>query len=291
MEAKDIIFYKPTNSINLIEALQKAVSYALISFPFTVNRMNLKNEKYRIHNIVKGKIAEILLALFAEEQNIKLDFKAGETPFWRSDNFDFSFQGAAYDLKNNYVQSANLLPEENYLKLPALVPNRFEKDQWSKRNDKAEGVENRGYVFSFLTEDKTSHTRLFDLRISIQTLDFLTRLTEQFSDFRDEKEPFTETWFWDAFSKIGEIPKIVLNRIPTLIICGAAKEKHFSFFADTDDKTCHGYRLYTGQWYENRPEGGISFCNGLINTRIKNATCPMAALPSFKSILLSASEK
>ena len=286
MKAEDVIFYKPAQSEKLQEALQNEVGNALISFPFWANRKKIKNVKFGIHNFLKNRLSKNLFALFAEEQSLKLDFKAGDRLFSHSPLFDFSFGNTAWHIQNSFVQNPKPLPAEEYVYLPALIPNNFKNDSWSKRNDKPEGLGDTGYLLTFLNEDTDKTKSLFDLHIDHGIINFLNTLKLQYEDQNTRKSPYSETWFWNEFLKIGEIPKIRLNTIPTLVIGGVSQERHFGYFADTDEKANLCYRLYRGKWYENMEEGGLSFCKGLIQTKIKNATCPMAALGSFASVFL-----
>lgn len=286
MKAEDVTFYKPARSDKLRESLQKEVERALISFPFWANRTKIKNVKFGIHTLIKNRLSKNLFALFAEEQNINLNFKTGEKSFEYDPGFDFSFENTAWHIQNKFVQNSKLLTAEEYVYLPALIPNRFEDDQWSKRNKKPEGQEGAGYLFTFLNEDPDKNKPLFDLHLNQGVIDFLSTLKSKYETENTEKPSYTEDWFWNEFLKIGEIPKIKINKKPILVIAGVAQENHFGYFADTDERANLCYRLYRGKWYENREGGGLSFCNGLIQTQIKNATCPMAALGSFNSVFL-----
>ncbi len=284
MEADEIIIYRPKETVQLESVLQESLDYALLSFAFTVNRMRLKNSAGRIRNIVKGKLAEGMLRLFANEHQLNLDWTAGETPFWKRDNFDFSWKECAWDLKNNFIHCTGLIEPENYLHLPALVPNRFPGDQFSHRFDQVEHHRGRAFLFTFISGGQGS-TSLIRLNIDYQISNFLEELAAIYAGYKEADPPFATEWFWAELVKRAPRPSVHLRNTPELVICGMANAENFSFFANTDDKDSQGYALYRKRWYNFRERGGLSFCDGLIQTRIKNATCPMIALPSFKSLI------
>ena len=286
MKAKDVIFYKPAQHEELRESLQKEVETALVSFPFWASREKIKNVKFGLHNYLIKSLPKVLFNLFAKEQNLSLDFKAGKRAFPNNPVFDFSFENTAWHIQNNFVQNPKPLHAEEYVYLPALIPNRFKNDNWSKRDKFLEGYKNTGFLFTFLSEDSDKTNPLFDLAMDYRTLNFLSALKSKNEDRNPKETPYSESWFWSEFLKISEIPQVTLNTIPTLVIAGVAQENHFGYFADTDEKANLCYRLYRGNWYVNREGGGLSFCKGLIKTHIKNATCPMAALGSFNSVFL-----
>lgn len=286
MKAENVIFYKPARKEKLRTSLQKEVEKAMISFPFWANRRRIKNVNFGIHTFLKDILHHHLFSLFAEEQNLNLNFKTGERSFQHDADFDFSFGNTAWHIQNSFVQHRKPLKAEEYVYLPALIPNHFKNDNWGKRNEKPEGLESTGYVFTFLNEDPNNNKPLFDLEINKGIIAFLNTLKLKYAERNLENPLYSENWFWNEFLKISEIPKIKVNKTPTLVIAGVAQENHFGYFADTDEKANLCYRLYRGRWYENIEGGGLSFCNGLIQTQIKNATCPMAALGSFNSVFL-----
>lgn len=109
---------------NLLEA---CVRYAIISLPFTTNRMGISSERQRILNIAKGKIAEALYWFFCKHNQIRPDFKSCATEFWDVYKRDFLLNGYEWDIKNNFIYHKGDHPG-NYVHLPALIPNRFECD-------------------------------------------------------------------------------------------------------------------------------------------------------------------
>ena len=291
MKAEDVIFYKPDQKEKLRESLQKRLENALFSFPFWANPMEIRNIQSGIHTVIKNSLSKSLFALFAEDQNLYLDFKSGQESFPHSHRFDFSFENTCWHIENNFVQNQKPLSAEEYVYLPALIPNHYKNDTWSKRNEIVDEYESTGYLFTFLNEDPDKNNPVFDVHIDHRIISFLSDYRSKYEVYKLENPPYSESRFWDEFMKIAEKPQIKINKVPTLVIAGVAQENHFGYFADTDEKANLCYRLYRGKWYENREKGGLSFCKGLIQTEITNATCPMAALASFNSVFLIANNK
>jgi len=282
LNENEIIVHKCSSDDEFKQLVKAALNYSIISLPFTIDRMRLKNIQSRILNIYKGKLAEHLLNDFARKAKINLDFQAGETGFWTRDIFDFSFQGIEWDIKNNFIRTEGLLPLKEYLNLPALVPNRHKNDQWQNAllSDK------KGFLFSFMSQGKfPSHKHI---NISGAQLAFIKKLSG--SELTRDKEPFEDDWFFGELEKRGPKPEISHIQIPELVITGYCLPQHYSQFLDTDGKEHFNYVMFGGKWYTLDAKNRLNFREGLVRTRIRNATCPVAALPSFKS-LIAASEK
>lgn len=286
MKAEDILLYNPSSKKKLLESLEKELESALISYPLWGSRENSLDLKAGISDFLKNRLAHTLLGLFAEEQNLNLNFKIGEKPFPKARVHDFSYGNTAWYIQNSFLRNRISLTAEDYVYLPALIPNGSNTDAWSRRSIKPEGHEATGYLFTFLNEDLHKPKPMFDVEVEEATIRFLNTLKSQCEDGRWQKQTYSEDWFWDEFLKLGKLPCITLGKIPTLVIAGVAQEKHFGYFADTDEKANLCYRLYRGEWYKPKEDGGLSFCNGLIHTKIKNATCPMAALGSFNEVFV-----
>ncbi len=283
MKAGDVIFYNLKDFKVAQSGIERATRYAILSLPYTVNRMAIGKSNSRLRNIIKGKFAEFLLEQYAKEQGLGMDFTAGETPFWERDRFDFAWNGMVWDLKNNFTRKPGLLDAEDYIKLPALIPNRFDGDQWSCRDDFPDEYNGKGYVFTFMSmNEQDSGKSFFDLVLKRGHLDFIESLIESKSDEDEQKALMVEREFWKEFDQLGPW-SVTLNYVPSLIICGVATNDTYSFFADIDGYDHLGYALYTGRWYL-RDGNRLNFRNGQLFTRIKNAACPMEALPSFNSV-------
>lgn len=264
--------------------MDAALDYALLSFPFTVNRMSLKRVEQRIANIAKGKFAEWLFRHYAILQGVHADFEAGATPYYLPDHFDFSLRGFACDLKNNYIYATRdaLLPA-SYLTLPALVPNRYEGDQWSKRLS-AEGPEGlpRAFVFTFIRmADKPGKSGLFDFRITASAAAYFAQLAARYRDVVLQSAPFSPEPYLEALRSKGMRPVVCFSDSPEMAITAVATADHWKYFADAGGGQDFGYAHYTGRWYDAGEEGRLRFCGGILHTKIRNAVCPVGFLPSF----------
>lgn len=278
MISRDLIFYEANDKIKLDEVLQEALRNVLLSLPFVDSFHLFNNKKALIESLMLNRIPAVLFKLFAEEHN--LNIQSSTSNFWQKPVFDFLYHKTAFKIMHQWVETENNLAPEEYLYLPALIPNRFEDDIWQKRIELSDRVEKNEFLFTFMHRKRETLT---DIKISSEILKFLSAVATKYGKWEGRNKPYCENVFWSAFAEKGELPNVSLAFIPKLIIAGVAGENEFSFFADTDDKTNHAYRLYHSRWYEIERGGGLSFCNGLIQTRIKNATCPMEALPSFKT--------
>ena len=78
--------------------MEKSVSYALISLPYTINRMRLRDIQSRITNIVKGKISEKLFIHFCEQNEIPVQTEKCQTPFYLPDKRDFILGREEWDI-------------------------------------------------------------------------------------------------------------------------------------------------------------------------------------------------
>lgn len=280
MTAQEVIFFTPKDKSKWEAALNESLRRVILSLPFEPNYQDIKDKNALITSLFLQKIPVILFNLFAEERNLKIENH--ETLFWLKTDWDFKYEKWVIRIVNQTVNSGINLSSEQYLFLPALIPNRFEGDTWDQIQEIPKGMDGNMAVFTFMTDSKNFGIPAIEISTSI--LDFLDAVAKKYGEYQAEVEPFSQDDFWVALAKKGELPQISVSKIPTLVITGAARNSEFKFFADTDDKTHHGYRLYQGEWYEIQSSGGLSFCNGLIKTQIKNATCPIQALVSIESI-------
>lgn len=259
-----------------IGIVDKAVKYSIKSVPFTYNRMNKIRMLYRINNIAKGKIAEGMLKCFLNENGILPNFEICTTPFYQADKKDFALNGKMWDQKNNYYHCNSLLYEGKYTNFPALVPNKFEKDQWSKRKDS-------NFLFTFIKEDdKTRKNPFLTITITKEMEDYLQRLYDYYGGKTQMKSPFGEEKFWARMKELGGENYYVLNESPKLIITGYAGEKEWLHFKNTGHYAKND-NFPLGWFYKN--EYGITnFLDGTLCTKITNATCKISELPSFLSL-------
>ncbi len=268
----------------------KAVKYAILSFPFTVNRMNISDLQKRILNIAKGKIAEYLFQWFCLQHQVPAQFTACETPFWQTDNRDFILDGYEWDIKNNFIYSEEVI-FNHYIRLPALIPDRHSIDQWGMRNErKIKGSKGARYLFTFMRgarlKDGKRGNYFLNINFSQQQQQMLTVLWKKYQGLPAESKPFNENRFWEKFVAT-RTDFLTLHDYPTLIITGYAGKKQYPLFKPTGPQNNHAYRHFVSpQWYEkSRHKNSLSWFHGVLWTTIKNRTVPIKYLPSFRSLL------
>jgi hypothetical protein len=271
--------------------IEKCVKYAIISLPFTVDRMAIPDEKQRALNIAKGKIAEELFQCFCNENNIFPDFETCTTEFWTVDKRDFILNGEEWDIKNNFIYTQGELLNEDYINLPALVPNRFNGDQWSKRtNNLIAGTNGVGFLFTYLKNatlnNGTRGGEFLEINLSEQQHLFLRNLYAKYKGMLQTNEPYTEAWFWEEMEKKGITNFYKLNFRPHLIITGFANNNSWGQFRDTGpfDRNNNWQTHLQPRWYTKTAKGSCNFMNGTLWTTITNSTLPVSHLSSFLSL-------
>lgn len=244
--------------------VQESVEYALISLPYTINRMNLRGLTARLTNIAKGKLSEKLFQSFCDANDIPIQTEKCQTPFYKPDNRDFILGREEWDIKNNFLKHPEpLLGQTEYLELPALIPNRGEWDQWSKRKEHLHTPETESvcYLFSFMKGWEGKQPFL-SITLTDEQIAFLTFLVKTRNQY---KKPYTEEWFWEKMHDKGKgTPyKFQLNFHPELVLCGIAQEKDFNKFKTLEPQ---------------------SFYDGVFRTRIKNKGIQIKELSSFLTL-------
>jgi hypothetical protein len=291
MVENEIIIVNGISDIEYNSIIQECVEYAIISLPFTVNRMSISNETQRALNIAKGKLAEALFRKFCAKNNIPANFDICSTPFWTVDNRDFVLHNKEWDIKNNYIYYPKDIFNFNFVDLPALVPNRFEGDQWSKRTQNLI-AESKGVCFLFtylknadLINGKRS-TDFLEIKLSEYQQTFLRSLYQQYKGKPQANEPYTSQWFWEKMEANGNNQYFVLHTRPELIITGYADDHHWKLFENTGvlDRNNHLQNAVKLKWYTKSPKGSCNFLNGTLWTTITNATTPVASIPAFLSL-------
>jgi len=276
--------------------VKESVKYAIISLPFTVNRMDISGINTRIQNTAKGKIAESAFKIFCKANNIDSNFDICSTPFWTVDKRDFTLLGLEWDIKNNYIyHSGSTLQGYHYSHLPGLVPNKHNGDQWSKKNEQfINNTKSTAYLFTFMKgADLTNNSRgdyFLKINISTHQFDFIKSLWDKYQGQPQSEEPFSEEWFWNEMSNKGSESFFELKFNPNLIISGCANPNYWHLFKDTGAYEKNNFLQdyfedYT--WYKKARTGSLNFMNGTFWSRITNATIPVTALPSFLSLFPS----
>jgi len=271
--------------------IEKCVRYAVVSLPFTVDRMKIGDETQRIRNIAKGKIAEMLFQCFCNANNIPLDFAACATEFWKVDKRDFLLNGDEWDVKNNFIYTPGELLNGDYVNLPALVPNRFYGDQWSKRTKNLlAGTNGICFLFTFLKNATINKgirgDEFLEIYLTSEQKKFLSNLYSTYKGASMNARPYHESWFWEMMGQI-ELSKIYrLNFRPHLIITGYADKNIWENFRDTGPSDTHNHWQHHLEtpWYYKTPKGSCNFMHGTLWTTITNATLPVSALQSFSGL-------
>ena len=248
------IVYHPSKG-HFQKALKQAIKYAVLSLPWTLNRMSYNDNKTglkkRLRNIILGKIPEHLIWNVFEEYNIRIESWSGETAFWEKDRFDIlvyiNGTNEEWDIKNLTFDFSKM-NRDDWLHLPALIPNRHYKDQWATRNRThlKESARKR-YLFTFL-EDPC-------LQIELST-----DQEKAFADIEQNKKYYIHQ---DTIilKKIGYIAFKLTNPEPRFVIAATASENEWDLFLPIAK--------------------GTILNKGLIKTRIDNMGSEMQYLPSF----------
>jgi hypothetical protein len=285
MNENDIIIVDGIIDADYDALIESCVKYAIISLPFTVDRMAIPDEKKRALNIAKGKIAESLFQYFCNKNKIFPDFDTCSTPFWTVDNRDFLLNGIEWDIKNNFIYCPNNLYHGNYIDLPALIPNRYNGDQWTKRDERlisnSKGV---NYLFTFLKNASLVNgqrtNEFLEIVLTPTQQDFIGNLYSQFNGVPQRISPFTEEWFWSEMSNLGSQKLFKLNFRPQLVITGYADSSLWHNFKDTGPFDRHNnWQIFRQpRWYTKTAKGSCNFLNGTLWTTITNSTLPVEYL-------------
>jgi len=239
----------------------EAIKYAFFSLPFTVNRMQVQQPEQRLLNIFKGKVAEGIFLEFLKCQQFIADSSTCETPYFQPDRRDFMLNDYEWDLKNNFVHTDQLLYAAKNA-LPALIPDRYQGDQWSKRlqlsSTKSKGLI---YVFTFMPHYASEKIPLLQCTVDNEQKKTIDLLCERWNNKHQLSEPYSDA---------------ALNSM---------------FFSSRKPEDCYKFQgqlsmLITSvagpnQWNLFKSQKPQSFANGLIKTKIQNRYCPVNDLPDF----------
>lgn len=290
MQENEVIIVDNINSRDFNAIIASCVKYAIISLPFTVDRMSIPHENRRALNIAKGKIAESLFRYFCERNAIEADFQTPSTPFWTVDNKDFLMGKDEWDIKTNFIYHKGAEPDSlKYTDLPALIPNRRDGDQWSKRDELLHrGSGKSQFLFTFLKNAELNHgergKEFLEILLTDEQISFLRKLYDKYHGQPQQKKPFSEEGFWKEMRKYGETNFYRLHFKPSLIITGYANPDHWELFKNVGPHDNNFRDYLTPQWYAKSRTGSCNFMNGTLWTKITNATTPISNLPSFASL-------
>ena len=253
---EDVIIWNDFSEREYDTAIKHAAVYAVLSVPYTIDRMNYGNSPEgllkRIENIVKGKVGEYLFEAYCQTHDINISRRETETPFWRYDKNDFIIDGTTVDLKNNIIWGGYDIIKEEVVNFPALVPaDQFEKPHPSKFM----------YVFSFMnTKD------FFSIELNEATLRHIGTINDGCCGKQLKEKPSYYTndrqYFLDLFAKFGKQPVVKINSYPHLVIAGMSQD--LRGFYKTPAGTMFRYR------------------SGNIKTRKENYTLEVKNLSPFK---------
>ena len=250
------------------QIVEKALRYAVLSLPFTFNRMGIEDAAQKIVNIAKGITAEYIFRFFCVKNNLPADFESCTTPFFKPDQRDFVSGNWEWDIKNNflYYDGSSLPPNQSYTSLPALVPCSYRGDQWDKKEKlMITGSKGVRFLFTFMKNaDRERKNSFLQLKLNENQLLLLKVLYRHFEDQRSpEKVFFSEEDFFEEFPLTEEHYHIAHH--PQLVITGYAGPEQWPLFREENANGC-------------------SYGNGLLKTRIKNRMAVVEQLPSFASL-------
>jgi hypothetical protein len=276
MTENEIILVENISPAQFDKLMRKAVAYAIISIPFTYNRMNLDSLNQKIKNVAKGKIAEEILREFLLANGIEIDSAPCNTPFWAADKRDFIWGDKEWDLKNNYIyHQGYYYASGHYTDLPALIPNKNPNDQWAYRNVSKTGkAKNVAFLFSFLKnlDRYAKDGAFFEIELSFLQQKFLMELYQSYGGGSVKSEPYSESFFWTEFNSRGGPFGISFKQRPALVIGPYAESQHWELFSDTG-------------------EGPKHFGDRCLFSVINNRACTWKNLPSFASLFPEWREK
>lgn len=223
----DIIIWNDFDVKDYDIAINKAVVYAILSVPYTYDRLGLGYDndgiRERIKNITKGKVAEYLFELYCKSKGIKISRKDNETPFWRYDKNDFIINDMIIDVKNNIIRNGNTFIKDEVLNFPALVP-------CDQVNGHIKPV-NFAYVFTFMLDND-----FFTIDLNDDTLQYISKLNNFCCGKQLDSKPSyfkdKESYFREIFRKFGGIKTqkiVIINNHPDLIIGGIEFYNHKDF--------------------------------------------------------------
>lgn len=255
------------------ELCNKALQYALISIPFTINRMGIKAIERRVFNILKGKLSELLFSDFTSKAGLDVNFKDCTTPFHQVDRRDFLWKECEWDLKNNFLTTKELGLKSHHIDhLPGLIPSNFKGDQWDKKERRFfDNTKESRVIFSFMIgklETGPLVTEWAQLRFSQDQKKWLHQLNEQYLGKPQTLAPFTKDWFWSQWEQLS-MPwekTLEVNFNSPLFITSYAGTEQWDLFKEVPPR---------------------SFSGGMFKTRINNRACALKHLPAFSQLMAS----
>lgn len=277
MKGDEIIFYSIKEDLARFELQMAVLRQTLCTFPFSKFKSLRGGIALIIQKNYERNLAVAMLSAYLGK--IDLEFEIPDkNVFWKTNHSDFQMHGQSWVVMNKTMRSSSILKAEDFVFLPALIPNRFEDDRWGQKI-LPDGKVNH-FVFTFLRQVSAGSSKL-GITLPQNVLSFLRDLSVKYQAQDLLSAPYTLDWFWNKVDQLGGILQNFQATRYELVICGIADSNFFKYFSDTDGYSEFSYALYTGKWYDVESDGALVFRNGALQTHFKNATCPMAALPSF----------
>lgn len=249
--------------------LRKSVHYAVLSYPFTQQRVEWRLIKNKIHRIAKGHFARSLFRYLAEQSDWPLQFR-GSHHFFQAKLYDFEALDLEWHIIHQFIHHPpHQLAAEKYAALPALIPNRYPGDLWDRRNlVYRETMKASAFIFTFMRENEVyrRHHSFFDFSLMPDHILFLKELRNAYGNERIKDQPFEQQWFWDEMDQRGGPIGLTVYRRPPLVLSGMASTRQFPLFAAEHAKF---------QDYEN----------GTLYSLIPNFQCEIKQLPSFYELI------
>lgn len=252
--------------------VKKAFAYAVLSLPFTVNRMDIKDIPTRLANIAKGKLAEGLVHDCLGHLGVQADFDSCSTPFYALDRRDFLWNGLEWDIKNNLLSRKGLgVGAQELGRLPALVPNRFLGDQWGQRSTRHHNqATGTAFLFTFMVGRLAQGpliSHLLQAQLNKDQLALIERLWAKYKGSNPKALPFETQRLWDKWQEISlphEAPWFTWGYISPIYLVAVAYAPHWGRFV---------------------PCGPRKFDVGSLSTRIPNMMARVDELVSFSTYM------
>lgn len=248
MNSDEIILYKINDSAEQKKIMNMAIDYAILSIPFTFDRLGNRNLTKNILNIAKGKFAESYFYSYCDSQDLNYECGPVTTPFYQADKKDFVLNDFEWDIKNNFlVHDEHTLNANEYLDQLALIPNRGAWDQWSKRNSKnLQDTKGTGYVFTYMKKGTPNDKNEFlKINMNLAQKNLMLDLYEKYEGKNQHQKPYGDDEFWEKFYSVGPEYNYELTEFPTLVICGIALENDFQKFRQIKPSSIYSKYLRT----------------------------------------------
>lgn len=289
MNKNEVIVFDGLDHATYLEIMSESVDYALLSVPFTINRIGIDGVQERVLNIAKGKFAEKFFSKFCEINDVPINTEPCETPYWKIDKRDFLLNDYEWDIKNNYFYSngSDKISFENF---PALIPNRNKYDQWEKRLISEHQKLDNAFLFTFIqnaTIDNGKRSKPFlDVTLNENQIVRLNALNNKYCGCPIDSEPYPKEEFLGKFKKMND-QVFSVNNFPPLIITAIAMKDDWNKFKNTGPLEKNNYFIeYKDGWYTKSRNGTLSFLDSTIFTRISNMTVPIEQLKAFSRFFL-----